>query len=149
MATTYLERTSPGLAPAVALLPLRPTPGLPQRETLAESRPLPPAHPTPPMTAQGAGRCHVAQRPIWLCRACGAEWPCLTARSLLPIDYYADPIALYVYLGTMLQAAIEDLYRLNPEAEPDPARMYARFLGWVRPRRRIIRTRLLRQLHGI
>ncbi|MBF9134591.1 hypothetical protein I0C86_37530 [Plantactinospora sp. S1510] len=101
------------------------------------------------MTIPGAGRDHVAQRPIWLCRACGAEWPCLTARSLLPIDYYADPLALRVHLATLLQAAVEDLQRLCPEPGPDPARMYARFLGWIEPRRRIIRARRLRQLHGI
>ncbi|MGI5213219.1 hypothetical protein [Plantactinospora sp. CA-290183] len=90
------------------------------------------------------GRCHrphLPQRPIWLCRSCAAEWPCLTARTLLPIEYVADPTALHVYLATMLQAAIDDLHRLNPEPGPDPQRLYARFLGWVKPRLEITRNR--------
>lgn len=98
---------------------------------------------------RGPERPHLSQRPIWLCRVCGAEWPCLTARTLLPIDHYADPLTLHAYLATMLQAALEDLHQLNPESGPDPARMYARFLGWVRPRLLITRARRLRHLHGI
>ncbi|MFY1690348.1 hypothetical protein [Plantactinospora sp. WMMB782] len=65
-------------------------------------------------------RAHLPQRPAWLCRACGVEWPCL-----------AEAFA----------AAMGDLYLLNPEPGPDPARMYARFLGWVAPRMEIIRRR--------
>ncbi|MEQ4300852.1 hypothetical protein ABNF97_05575 [Plantactinospora sp. B6F1] len=49
----------------------------------------------------------------------------------------------------MLQAAIEDLHRLNPDTAPDPARTYARFLGWVRPRRLIARARRLRHLDRV
>ncbi|MBF9133406.1 hypothetical protein I0C86_31265 [Plantactinospora sp. S1510] len=93
------------------------------------------------MTAD-APRDHLPQRPIWLCRACAAEWPCLVARTRLPIEYARNPVALHIYLGTMLQAAIDDLYRLNPEPGPDPARMYARFLAWARPRLLLTRARL-------
>ncbi|MEO3742449.1 hypothetical protein [Plantactinospora sp. B5E13] len=74
---------------------------------------------------------HVPRRPSWLCRICETEWPCLTARSLLPIEYHADPLALRVYLGLVLYEATEDLYRLHPNPGPDPAELHARFLGWV------------------
>ncbi|MEO3930794.1 hypothetical protein ABGB07_44160 [Micromonosporaceae bacterium B7E4] len=55
---------------------------------------------------------------------------------------------LHVHLATLLQAAMEDLHRLNPDTAPDPARLYARFLGRVRPRLLITRARL-RHLYGI
>lgn len=42
----------------------------------------------------------------------------------------------------MLQAAIDDLYRLDPDPGPDPAIMYARFLAWAQPRLLITRARL-------
>ncbi|MGI5145155.1 hypothetical protein ACQEVC_01945 [Plantactinospora sp. CA-294935] len=94
------------------------------------------------MTRGEPHRPHVPQRPIWLCRSCATEWPCLTARSRLAIEYARNPTALLVYLATMLHSAIDDLYRLNPHPGPDPARMYARFLAWARPRLRITRARL-------
>jgi hypothetical protein len=93
------------------------------------------------MTADGL-RAHLPQRPIWLCRACATEWPCLVARTRLPIEYAGNPVALHIYLATMLQAAIDDLYQLNPHPGPDPARMYARFLAWASPRLLITRARL-------
>ncbi|MEQ4300958.1 hypothetical protein ABNF97_06125 [Plantactinospora sp. B6F1] len=85
---------------------------------------------------------HLPRRPIWLCRACAAEWPCLTARTLLVIEYVVDPVGLSVYLATMLQAALRDHRLLNPAPGPDPARMYARFLGWAKPRLDIARNQL-------
>lgn len=91
---------------------------------------------------------HIPVRPIWLCRACAADWPCLTARTLLPLDYYADPLSLFVYLGAALQAATEDLYRLNPDPGPDPRLLHARFLAWVNPRLLITRARLGADLGG-
>ncbi|MEE6257849.1 hypothetical protein [Plantactinospora sonchi] len=81
------------------------------------------------------GREHLPRRPNWRCRVCGTDWPCLAARSLLPLEYLRDRVGLSVYLATMLQEAMTDLHRLNPELGPDPARMYARFLGWAAPRR--------------
>ncbi|MGI5146797.1 hypothetical protein ACQEVC_10490 [Plantactinospora sp. CA-294935] len=64
-------------------------------------------------------------------------------------EHRADPLTLHIYLATLLQAAMEDLHRLNPDTAPDPARMHARFLGWVRPRLLITRARRLRHLYGI
>lgn len=85
-----------------------------------------------------ASRPHVPQRPIWLCRVCARPWPCPVARSLLPIEYADDPTALHVYLATMLQDAIDDLARLNPHSAPEPTELHHRFLGWARPRLRLV-----------
>ncbi|WP_407951716.1 SAM-dependent methyltransferase [Plantactinospora veratri] len=82
-------------------------------------------------------RPHLPQRPIWLCRACVRPWPCPVARATLAVEYAADPVALHVYLATVLQEAIDDLCRLNPQPGPDPAAMYVRFLAWATPRLRL------------
>jgi len=87
-------------------------------------------------------RPHVPQRPIWLCRVCLTEWPCVTARTRLPMEYVEDPAGLSVYLATMLQQAIDDLYRLNPQPGQDPQWMYIRFLAWAAPRMRVARSSL-------
>ncbi|MEO3816091.1 hypothetical protein [Plantactinospora sp. B24E8] len=87
---------------------------------------------------------HAPQRPMWLCRACGGDWPCAPARDLLPRQFRLDPLALFVYLGICLYEATEDLYRLNPNPGPDPAVLHARFMGWV-PTDRMIRRALARR----
>ncbi|WP_349339571.1 hypothetical protein [Plantactinospora sp. B6F1] len=92
-------------------------------------------------TGERSGRAHLPQRPIWLCRACGAAWPCPAARSLLPLDHPRDPAGLTTWLAEAFATAMRDLYLLNPDPGPDPARMYARFFGWVTPRLDIIRRR--------
>ncbi|RKN38872.1 hypothetical protein [Micromonospora endolithica] len=74
---------------------------------------------------------HTALRPLWLCRACAAPWPCATARLTLCREYAHDPVALRVYLCTLLYDAAADLYRLNPYDGPDPKDLFNRFLGWV------------------
>ncbi|MEO3816607.1 hypothetical protein [Plantactinospora sp. B24E8] len=88
---------------------------------------------------------HVPQRPRWTCRACHDEWPCRTARTLLPAQFRLDPLALFVYLGICLYEATEDLYKLHPNPGPDPAALHARFLGWV-PERRLIVGALARRI---
>ncbi|MEO3745208.1 hypothetical protein [Plantactinospora sp. B5E13] len=88
-----------------------------------------------------AANTHLPQRPLWLCRVCVVDWPCLAARSLLTVEYVDDPVALHVYLATMLQAAVDDLYRLNPDPGPDTGQLYQRFLAWARPRLDIERNR--------
>ncbi|GAA3754571.1 hypothetical protein GCM10022225_44190 [Plantactinospora mayteni] len=60
---------------------------------------------------------------------------------MLPRDHLRDPAALTTWLAEAFAAAMRDLYLLNPDPGPDPARMYARFLGWVTPRLDIIRRR--------
>jgi|HigsolmetaAR206D_1030411.scaffolds.fasta_scaffold15082_3 hypothetical protein len=76
---------------------------------------------------------HTPRRPTWNCRICETEWPCLAARSLLRVEYHADPVALRVHLGLLLHQATEDLYKLHPNPGPDPARLHARFLAWADP----------------
>ncbi|MDG4785626.1 hypothetical protein O7626_06720 [Micromonospora sp. WMMD1102] len=70
-----------------------------------------------------------------MCRTCGHPWPCAVARLALLTDYRDDRVGLHVYLGAALFAATADLYRLNPHPGPEPAALFARFLGWVRPLR--------------
>ncbi|MGN9810528.1 hypothetical protein ACTMSW_14345 [Micromonospora sp. BQ11] len=74
---------------------------------------------------------HTALRPIWLCRACAAPWPCGTARLGLSREYATDPVGLHVYLCTLLHDAVADLYRLNPHDGPDPRDLFDRFLAWA------------------
>ena len=79
-------------------------------------------------------RPHLPLRPLWLCRVCAGPWPCPVARLTLRQEYAHDRIALSIYLCTVLHDAAADLYRLNPQDGPDPAALYARFLGWAAPR---------------
>jgi len=85
---------------------------------------------------------HTPRRPLWICRTCAVDWPCLAARSLLAVDYVTDPAGLAVYLATQLQQAYVDLAALNPDPGPDPAALQARFLAWARPRIAVTRARL-------
>ncbi|KAB1910713.1 flavin reductase [Micromonospora sp. AMSO31t] len=74
-------------------------------------------------------RPHVAARPSWRCRACGAPWPCSPARLALLGEYREDRIALLVYLGTLLCEATADLADRHA-----PQRLADRFVTWARPR---------------
>jgi hypothetical protein len=82
-----------------------------------------------------SGPPHVALRPLWLCRACAAPWPCPTARLTLLREYADDRVALLVYLGGMLHDAAGHLHTLHPHDGPEPGQLFARFLGWAIPRR--------------
>ncbi|SCE64599.1 hypothetical protein [Micromonospora mirobrigensis] len=77
-------------------------------------------------------RRHVAARPVWLCRACGAPWPCQPAKLGLRAEYAGDRVGLAVYLCGLLHEAVADRLRLRPD-EVDPAEFFARFVGWTRP----------------
>ncbi|MEV0806420.1 hypothetical protein [Micromonospora sp. NPDC050200] len=79
-------------------------------------------------------RLHVPLCPLWLCRACGAPWPCGTARLTLLADYRGSHVALSIYLAGMLYNAVDDLHRLNPHNRPKPGALHERFLGWAAPR---------------
>ncbi|WP_406043452.1 hypothetical protein OG799_04750 [Micromonospora sp. NBC_00898] len=81
-----------------------------------------------------SARPHVPMRPLWRCRACGAEWPCPPARLALLVEYRDDRTALLVYLGTVMHEAGEQLAQLNGHARP--ADLADRFLGWARARGR-------------
>ncbi|MEV0155385.1 flavin reductase [Micromonospora sp. NPDC050686] len=71
-------------------------------------------------------------RPLWRCRACGAEWPCQPARLALLVEYRADRTALLVYLSTLMAEAGGQLAQLNGHVVP--ANLTERFLAWARAR---------------
>ncbi|NJP30474.1 flavin reductase [Micromonospora sp. HSS6-12] len=75
---------------------------------------------------------HVAMRPLWRCRACGAHWPCQPARLALLVEYRHDRPALLIYLGTLMAEASAQLAQLNGNAPP--AGLHERFLAWARVR---------------
>lgn len=77
-------------------------------------------------------RQHLPMRPLWRCRACGAEWPCQPARLSLLVEYREDRIALLVYLGTLMAEASAQLSQLNGHAAPE--NLAERFLSWARAR---------------
>ena len=77
-------------------------------------------------------RPHLPMRPLWRCRACGAEWPCQPARLALLVEYRADRTALLVYLSTLMTEAGAQLSQLNGHALPE--NLTERFLTWARPR---------------
>ncbi|MCZ7435026.1 hypothetical protein O7598_01340 [Micromonospora sp. WMMC241] len=79
-------------------------------------------------------RPHLALRPLWLCRTCGAPWPCPEARLTLVGEYATDPVGLSVYLCGVLHETTADLHRLHPDHRLDPAALFDRFLGWARRR---------------
>ncbi|MFC8297750.1 hypothetical protein [Micromonospora orduensis] len=89
---------------------------------------------TPDDRAGTPRRPHLPLRPLWLCRVCAAPWPCPVARLTLRQEYAHDRIALSIYLCAVLHDAAADLYRLDPHDGPDPAALFARFLGWAAPR---------------
>ncbi|MFI7304220.1 hypothetical protein ACIBM8_13500 [Micromonospora aurantiaca] len=93
-------------------------------------RPYPPDHPA-----------HLPIRPLWLCRACGAPWPCAQARLLLKVEYADHPVDLAVYLSGLYHEATHDLFRLNPQDGPTPRELFERFVGWG-PYRRGITDRM-------
>jgi hypothetical protein len=82
-----------------------------------------------------SGGGHLPLRPLWLCRACAAPWPCAPARLGLLHEYAGDRVALLVYLGGLLHDAAGELHRLHPHDGPAPEQLFARFLGWATPRR--------------
>ena len=71
-------------------------------------------------------------RPLWLCRNCGAAWPCQPARLALLVEYRHDRTALLIYLGVLMAEAAEQLGQLNEHAVPD--NLHERFLAWARVR---------------
>jgi hypothetical protein len=74
-------------------------------------------------------RAHVAGRPHWRCRACGAPYPCGPARLDLLAEYAHDRIALALYLAGVMHEAMDDTWRVG--YRPDILTMHQRFLGWI------------------
>ncbi|WP_422736402.1 flavin reductase [Micromonospora sp. WMMD729] len=71
-------------------------------------------------------RPHVAARPSWRCRVCGAAWPCSPARLALLGEYRENRTGLLIHLATLLDEATGDL--------ADTAPLTDRFLTWARAR---------------
>ncbi|MGC4806235.1 flavin reductase [Micromonospora sp. DT233] len=76
------------------------------------------------------GRPHRPMRPLWLCRRCGAPWPCGPARLALLVEYQGNRAALLLHLADLRREAVEQLTVLNPSSPPGDLRN--RFLSWVR-----------------
>ncbi|SCE86725.1 hypothetical protein GA0074695_1729 [Micromonospora viridifaciens] len=74
-------------------------------------------------------RPHVAARPSWRCRVCGAAWPCSPARLALLGEYRENRTALLIYLATVMHEATADLTGQFPAAI-----LTDRFLAWARAR---------------
>ncbi|TCB96641.1 flavin reductase [Micromonospora zingiberis] len=74
-------------------------------------------------------RPHVAARPSWRCRVCGAAWPCSPARLALLGEYRTNRTGLLVYLGGLMYDAAGDL-----DGQLSPERLADRFLTWARSR---------------
>jgi hypothetical protein len=69
---------------------------------------------------------HVPTRPTWLCRCCGAEWPCEVAKARLRREYAENPVSVALYVSSQYAAASVDLPTM-------PAGMlYARMFSWIR-----------------
>ncbi|MEH0841596.1 flavin reductase [Micromonospora sp. CPCC 205711] len=79
-------------------------------------------------------RPHVPMRPLWRCRACGAEWPCQPARLSMLVQYRDDRAALLVYLATLMSEAGDQLAQLGGHVRPTD--LTERFLSWARARDR-------------
>ncbi len=77
-------------------------------------------------------RPHVAARPSWRCRVCGAAWPCSPARLALLGEYRENRIALLIYLATLMHEAMADLADLNGHDASEG--LANRFLTWARAR---------------
>ncbi|WDZ82510.1 flavin reductase [Micromonospora cathayae] len=75
-------------------------------------------------------RPHVAARPSWRCRVCGAPWPCSPARLRLLVEYRGNRPTLLIHLALLLEEAATDL----PGTHPDAPDLTTRFLGWARAR---------------
>nr|WP_245730666.1 flavin reductase [Micromonospora pallida] len=69
---------------------------------------------------------HVAARPSWRCRVCGAPWPCSPARLALLTEYRGHRTNLLMYLAALM---LEAAGQLPPTAAPTLA---TRFLTWAR-----------------
>ncbi|MDG4799254.1 flavin reductase [Micromonospora sp. WMMD980] len=77
-------------------------------------------------------RPHVAARPSWRCRVCGAAWPCSPARLALLGEFREDRTALLIHLGTLLCEATADLTAGRPDTAPQ--HLAERFVLWARRR---------------
>jgi hypothetical protein len=69
---------------------------------------------------------HLPQRPIWLCRMCGGEWPCEPARERLLQDYESEPVSIAMLMWTQLEHYAFD------KGEGPLSGAFDRFIAWTR-----------------
>lgn len=76
-------------------------------------------------------------RPIWLCRSCGAPWPCGPARISIINEFRHETSGLSIHLVGALFEDTKDLYKLNPQPGPDIVELFVRFVGWAAGAKRV------------
>lgn len=89
-------------------------------------------------------RPHLPMRPVGLCRACAAPWPCSPAQLALLGEFSGQPLSLSVYLAAAMTDAITDSVALGVSV--DLPAMHARYLGWVALARRPLRAKVFAEL---
>lgn len=67
---------------------------------------------------------HTPDRPSWLCRACGSEWPCGPAKD--------DIIATTDLVGRVIYMSLHMVDALWDQPDADVAAISGRFVGWAR-----------------
>ncbi|MEN3608456.1 flavin reductase [Plantactinospora sp. ZYX-F-223] len=70
-------------------------------------------------------RPHTHTRPLFLCRACGAKWPCQPARLVLLHMYRDDRQGLRLHLARTMLTALAD------QPDSDALTLAVHFLGWL------------------
>ncbi|MFY1674505.1 hypothetical protein ACN27G_31940 [Plantactinospora sp. WMMB334] len=53
------------------------------------------------------------------------------ARLLLKAEFQDAPVGLALYMAAQLIRALEDLYKLSPQPEPDSRALFQRFVAWT------------------
>ncbi len=82
------------------------------------------------MISMDFGPEHVPVRPDWQCAECGADWPCISAKSALAEEYASDRVALLFYLALRQWEAIDDT-RSSPGGIKVIKEMRQRFVSWT------------------
>ncbi|MFG1888720.1 hypothetical protein ACGFIR_12725 [Micromonospora sp. NPDC049051] len=77
-------------------------------------------------TQPGSTTPHWPVPPDWECGGCASDWPCLTRRRELRMEFADSPVALALHLDAQLVRAMHDLGDLPAE------HLHRRFLGWAR-----------------
>ncbi|MEO3744928.1 hypothetical protein [Plantactinospora sp. B5E13] len=50
---------------------------------------------------------------------------------LLKAEFEGAPVGLAIYMAAQLMSAMQDLYKLTPQPEPDPRMLFQRFVAWT------------------
>lgn len=71
---------------------------------------------------------HTAERPSWMCRVCGAAWPCDPAKKAMRDE------AQRTYLGMLMWGFMDDFINdiISDEHPNEFSTAFERFIGWTR-----------------